>query len=175
MSEKDIDYAELSTNCRALQEGKRTLLLSTLSESGFPEISYAPYCRSEPGEFYIFISELAAHTQNLIHNPKASVMFVADESDTQNQFARERLIYQCDVSEIDQEAESYSELLNKLQDKFGNIVGMLRSLPDFHLFQLKPFQGSYVVGFGRAYEINPITNELEHISEAKLKGEGEAG
>jgi len=155
--------------CRALQQGKKTLLLSTLSADNFPEISYAPYVTDDQGNFYIFISELAAHTQCLLANAKCSVMFVADEDQSQNLFARERLIYSCVSKRVDSSESDYSNMLDRLEETFGNVVGMLRSLPDFHLFRLQPQQGRYVVGFGKAFKVDPITGELEHISEQALK------
>lgn len=157
----------LETNCRNLQQANSTLLLSTLGED-FPEISYAPFVRDEEGVFYIFISELAAHTQNLLRNPLASVMFIADEEGSRNLFARERLTFKCEAHEMLSSESHYPLLLDKLEKKFGNVVGMLRSLPDFHLFCLRPIEGRYVVGFGSAYVVKPKTGELEHISEAVL-------
>lgn len=152
-----------------LQQSRKTLLLSTLNDDGFPEISYAPCLRDEAGCFYIFISELANHTQNLMSCPKASLMFIADERDTQNLFARERLVYKCEAYEVEKEAQEYELRLDELQQRFGNIVSMLRTLPDFHLFRLAPYHGSYVVGFGRAYDVDPKTGKLVHISEEKVK------
>ena len=170
MSQQDLDHQALSASCQQLEQSRKTLLLSTLNTDQFPEISYAPYFKSETGEFFIFISELSAHTQNLLANPKASVMFIADECDSQNLFARERLIYQCHVEEIERGIPVYTERLDQLETKFGNIMGMLRTLTDFKLFQLKPVKGTYVVGFGKAYEVEPKTGQLVHISADKLSG-----
>ena len=50
-----------------------------------------------------------------------------------------------------------------MQEKFGETIELLRSLPDFHLLALTPVNGKYVAGFGKAYSINvvdwTITNE----------------
>lgn len=169
MSNKEKSVQELSEECMALQKSKQTLLLSTLNREGGPEISYAPYYRDEKGAFHLFISELASHTKNLKSHSRASIMFIADEEQSQNQFARERLIYQCDAVEVSRESADYQPILDAMENKFGNIMAMLRTLNDFHLFCLKPTGGSYVVGFGRAYEVDPATGMLEHITEEKLK------
>jgi len=55
----------------------------------------------------------------------------------------------------------YNEQLNALQNKFGNVVGLLRTLPDFHLFALQPTGGRYIVGFGRAFTIDITNNSLK--------------
>ena len=39
-------------------------------------------------------------------------------------------------------------------EKFGNFMGMMRNLNDFHLYRLSPQTGSYVVGFARAYTLS---------------------
>jgi len=169
MSKKEKSVQELSEECMALQKSKQTLLLSTLNREGDPEISYAPYYRDEKGAFHLFISELASHTKNLKSHSRASIMFIADEEQSQNQFARERLIYQCDAVEVSRESADYQPILDTMENKFGNIMAMLRTLNDFHLFCLQPKSGSYVVGFGRAYEVDPATGMLEQITEEKLK------
>ena len=172
MSNNEKSTQELSQECIALQESKQTLLLSTVNSEGNPEISYAPYYRDAEGEFYLFISELAAHTKNLMLHNQASIMFITDEEQSRNQFARERLIYQCEVSEVSRTDVNYPTVLDALEQKFGSIMSMLKTLQDFHLFRLKPCSGTYVVGFGRAYEVDPKTGALEHISEQKIKNRG---
>lgn len=151
------DTNDLNKRVKALQEllaSQQTLLLATASVKGIPDLSYAPFVRDEAGCFYIFISELAAHTDNLFANPQASVMFIRPESESNNLFARERAVFDCSVKEIERNDDCYSTQLMALQNKFGEIVGVLRSLSDFHLFALTPISGRYVAGFGQAYTIN---------------------
>lgn len=165
------NLSELAASAQVLQQRCKTLLLSSCNHQGDPEISYAPYFRDTEGVFYIFISELAAHTRNLQAHPKASIMFIADEQDSQNLFARERLIYSCDVGWVAPEQAAYEILLDQLQVSLGNTVGMLRSLADFRLCRLVPTAGRYVVGFGKAYELS-VTGELTHITEERIKERG---
>ena len=151
------DAESLTDKANALQEllaSQQTMLLSTASVSGVPELSYAPFVRDQAGCFYIFVSELAAHTANLLANPKASVMFIRTESESRNLFARERAVFNCKAREIGRKEEIYTSQLTALQDKFGEVVSLLRSLSDFHLFALSPESGRYVAGFGQAYTIN---------------------
>ena len=164
------DLTQLAKDCQSLEAQCQTLLLSTLNLHQHPEISYAPYLKRD-GKFYIFISELAAHTQNLIAHSCASLLFIKDEQDSQNMFARERLTYQCSVSLIDKEYVDYEPLLDQMEAKFGNIMQMLRGLADFRLFEFTPEKGTYVVGFGRAYEVSPETMTLTHIDADKLAQE----
>jgi len=161
---------ELKAQCLALQSSRKTLLLSTLSQDGVPEISYAPYGRGVDGCFYIFISELAAHTASLLHHPLASALFIREESETKNLFARERLSYRCSVREVMRDTEEYDAGLECLAVDHANMIAMLRTLPDFRLFALLPEQGSYVVGFGKAFDVDPKSGDLLHRDQDRLKG-----
>ncbi|WP_370277330.1 HugZ family protein [Pontibacterium sp.] len=166
---KQDELNAYSAACRALQDGKQSVLLSTLNQAGNPEISYAPAVRDGQGCFYIFVSELAAHTANLLGHPNCSVLFIQDEQESRNIFARERLTYQCDVEKVERDSAKGVEILEQMENKLGQTVKLLRGLPDFHLFRLKPTSGSYVVGFGKAFEVDPASGELIHLSEERVK------
>lgn len=148
------DLTQRAMALQALIAAQQTLLLSTASATGIPDISYAPFVRDEAGSFTILISELATHTGNLMANPRASAMFIRPESVSNNLFARERAIFDCTVKEIDLSNDCYSTQLMALQEQFGEIVEVLHSLSDFHLFALTPVSGRYVAGFGQAFTIN---------------------
>jgi heme iron utilization protein len=139
---------------RDLQSSCRTLLLSTASATGAPDQSYAPYVCDKQGRFYVFISEMARHTSNLLENPQVAVMFIRDEVQSHNLFARERAVYQCTAGEIARDSSAFNEILALFEQDFGEIVGLLRTLSDFHLFALMPQSGRYVAGFGQAFNID---------------------
>jgi putative heme iron utilization protein len=132
---------------------RKTLLLATLNAEKQAEISVTPFIR-QGLNFYIFVSELSNHTRNLKIHPALSVMLVEDEQDTQNAFARKRLTYQCQATEILKEDETREELLNYFEQKHGKTVSLLKALPDFHLFELNAVSGQYVQGFGQAYSLS---------------------
>ncbi len=163
------DLTERATALQKLLASKQTLLLSTASATGIPGISYAPFVRDGKGCFYILISELAVHTDNLFVNPQASVMFVRHESESNNLFARERAIFDCSVKEIGRSDGIYQAQLMAMQDQFGEIVGVLRSLSDFHLFALSPESGCYMAGFGQAYTINVKDGSLSPLRKSHQK------
>jgi hypothetical protein len=106
---------------------------------------------------------MACHTANLLNNPQASILFIRPESETPDLFARERAVLSCSVKEIIRDDEIYTDRIQALQDKFGEVVSLLRSLSDFHLFALSPESGRYIVGFGRAFTINMNDGTLRHI------------
>ena len=162
----EISAQELEDFTRRYHEliaSQQTLLLSTASAIGVPDISYAPFVRGHAGLFYIFVSEMAIHTANLLNNPQASILFIRPESECLNLFARERAVLSCSVKEILRDDEIFIDQLQALQDKFGEVVNVLRSLSDFHLFALRPESGRFVIGFGRAFTINVNDDTLRHI------------
>ena len=130
----DTDKHELHLkNYHQLIRQQKTLLLSTVSEQGEPECSYAPYVRDQQGVFYIYVSDLAVHTKNMIHNQKVSILFIGPETETQNLFARERAVFNCSIREIQKTDECFDKQLQQMKQQFGETVDLLRSLSDFHL------------------------------------------
>lgn len=42
------------------------------------------------------------------------------------------------------------------------MIDLLRGL-DFSLFELTPLEGRYVVGFGKAFDVNLLENTISHV------------
>lgn len=143
----------LARNCLDLIHSQQTLIMSTASANNIPNISYAPFVRDQYGTFYVYLSEMAEHTGNLLNNPQASVLLIRPESESPNLFARERAIFNCIVRKIARDDEAYPIRLQALNDKFGAVISLLRTLTDFHLFALQPQSGRYIAGFGKAFTI----------------------
>ncbi len=135
------------------QSGFRTLLMATVGSDGIPEASYAPFVDDEHANFFVYISELAKHTQNLKQTKRVSVLFLEAEDHTKNLFARKRLTYNCTVQLIERGTEHRSVTLQQFRDRFGQFVDTIEPLEDFLLFQLSPYEGNYVKGFGSVYRL----------------------
>jgi len=139
--------------CARLIENMRSLQLSTVGADGIPHCGYTPYLHRAPGSFYIFVSQLAAHTRNLLANRTVAIMIIADEQSTSQIFARARVNYLCDATRIPHDSHDYALVLDDYQQRHGKMAGLLRQLPDFVLFQLQPMSGQFVMGFGQAYTL----------------------
>ena len=160
---EDETKQSLEESFASFKQSIKKLQLSTLTAQGKPNASYSPFVTDELGNFYIFVSQLASHTQDVLTNPQASILLIQDEAETRQIFARQRISYQCDVEIITTEDSEYSKMLDALEKRFGNVVELLRTLPDFILFRLKPTQGQYVKGFGKAFTLKGEgLLELEH-------------
>jgi len=78
----------------------QTLIMASLTPEGAPHASTAPYVRFG-NDFYILISTVAQHGRNLLENPNVSLLFVEDESQCVQPFARKRVTIEATASEID--------------------------------------------------------------------------
>jgi hypothetical protein len=142
---------EIQAAFEALQANCHNLILATVDSKSMPEASTMPFLRDAAGHFYIFVSQLARHTQNLKDNPRASVMLVEDEADCRQYFARQRIQYTATVETVPNEEKEYR--LSGFRERFGHIIELLSSLPDFEMYRLVPVSGQFVMGFGQAYEL----------------------
>ena len=175
MSEQDL--AKLAEECQTFINQRQSLMLGSLvagslngatAADAWPDVSYAPFIWRE-GVFYVFISELAAHTRNLMASENTSVMFIEDEAGNRNPFARRRASFVCRALEVPRDALAFEPVLADLEDVFGATVGVLKGLSDFRLFALQPVSGRYVVGFGKAYDIDTTDFSLRHVGPDDLK------
>lgn len=144
-------------------------ILGTVSKEGDPESSYAPIMKLQ-NNFYIYVSELSKHTGNLIQTPKASVLFIEPEQDAKHLFARKRATLKTQATHLARDSDEWNERINAMEEKFGEIITMLRPLEDFHLFELTPESAGYVRGFAQAYRL-----EGEDLSDVKHLSEGGHG
>ena len=147
-----------------LLEKSQTVILGSVSKEGTPDASYAPVILSEQGKFYIYISTMARHTNNLRVGKKCSAMMIEDEASAAQLFARQRVTYQCVVEEVKRDSEKWLAVMSAFTEKFGDIMSTLQNMLDFHLLELQPIEGRLVLGFGEAYQFRGLgTEKLSHI------------
>lgn len=169
MDDSDVAVADV---CEDLLSKTLSLQLATVGEEAYPHCGYTPYLMRNDGEhsarqFYIFISELALHTRDLMREPRASIMLIEDEADAKQIFARTRLYYECDAIEIKRDHSDFDPILDEYEARHGKMVSLLRQLPDFRLLRLRPVSGQFVMGFGKAYKLGgPALTEFEHSRRA---------
>lgn len=164
MAQSDLDQKALMQAFDTLCKEQKTLLLSSVCDSGEPLISYCPFWRGDNGWFYIFVSDLAEHSKNLQRQSSVSVMILRDESESRNLFARERASWLCEVVGIDRNSEEAGQILDQFENRQGATVKLLRGLSDFNLYGLKPVSGRYVMGFGKAFELDLINGGFMHLN-----------
>ncbi len=128
---------------------QRTAILASVNSQAEPLASYAPFVFAG-GEFFVLLSQLAAHTKNLTSQRKCHLLLIRDEQDSPNLFARHRLSFHCRVRVVERDLPEFTAMIALFRQRCGPVVDMLASLPDFVLFALTPGEGNFVQGFGRA-------------------------
>lgn len=149
-----MSHAALATDYHVLIANSQSLIMASCADNGDPDVSYAPFVRHQ-NAFYIYVSQLARHTGNLLRQQRASIMFIEPEAESVNPFARRRVTFDCAVTEIAKQQVEYNTLLALFHDRLGETVAVLRQLPDFHLLALTPTRGQFVAGFGKAFTLDP--------------------
>ncbi len=159
--------SELQAEALSFRDRFKTVVLATCDVNAEPHASYAPFIVDQSGAFYIFVSELAPHTCNLLSNPRASLLLIDAEAQSTNLFARQRLSLTCRAAQISRNTPHWSEILDRMFEAHGKTVELLRTLPDFHLYRLDVTTGDYIKGFGQAYRVTG--NSLNVQSEPRRR------
>lgn len=132
----------------------RSFIMASLTPNGEPYASTAAFIRHKH-DFYCLLSTVAQHGQNLLHHSNVSLIFADDEAVTNNPFARKRVTISANAILIGRNEPDYPAIIQNMGETFDpNLIGMLSSMGDFHLFRLTPLEGSAVEGFGKAYRLN---------------------
>lgn len=171
MAATNIDLDAVRAEYEGFPERFDSLLMATVSSEGEPNASYAAYVR-QGCDFYVYISELAAHTRNLREQGKVSVLFIENETDSKNLFARKRTTYQCTAHHVPRSNAGFVPVLDTFSKKFGNLIDALRDLKDFHLYRLHPLRATYVSGFAKAFVIEgEELNNVRHLTDVGHRAE----
>ena len=134
-----------------------------------PEISYSPCIVDKDKNTYILVSTLTKRTKSLLEQRNVSLMFIEPEEQCEEIYVRTRLIFLCNTLNITREMGAghllWDENVEKFHAKFGDIISILVSLKDFKMFRFMPIRGTFVKGFGKAYNIEgKEMDQISHIS-----------
>ena len=136
--------------------------LATHDSNNNPEASYAP-CVVHKGIYYLFLSRLASHTNNLMRDPRIGLMLLEDEAEAASPFARKRLNLQGRAEPVARDSPQFRIVLDLFHQRFGKVMKIIEPLPDFQLFGVHPATGRFVRGFGQTYELEG--DRLEQLTQ----------
>ena len=157
---KTIDVEKYKESYLNFMETRKGLILSMLDGEGKPFTSCAPFVKKD-GKLYIYISQVAEHYYHMENSEWVDAMMIADESETKNPFATERVRIRCTPKNIGNEGhDDIFDLFNLQFD--SKLLDVLRGL-DFSLFELTPSMGRYVVGFGMAFDASISGDVFTHV------------
>ncbi|WP_434778778.1 pyridoxamine 5'-phosphate oxidase family protein [Neisseria sp. Ec49-e6-T10] len=157
----------LQPEINRLHQDNLSLIMATKDHDGFPNASYAPFVYVD-GHYYVFISEIAPHTQHLLNTPELSIMIIDDERNTRNIYARARLSYQAKANQVQRDCDEFKKAMDALYPRGGNTLDVLTQLGDFSLFRLTPQKGRLVLGFGKAYTLNAENQQAQWLTDGHV-------
>ena len=157
---------ELSEKVFAIIDLNQTCALATLTKNNKPEVSLTPFIYIDE-HFYLFISDLASHTENLRTQEKCSLLISEPIKSTDNSFAQKRLSLTGRARFIDVKSQSHEPILSKFEEKHGPTVSLLKTLPDFHLVEIEITNGRFIEGFGKAFAFDRMSIETAQLDSGK--------
>lgn len=143
-----------------------TLVASlAVQDQGEPAVSLVAFTAAwSPLRIHLFVSELSAHTPALRAHPLCSLMMHASPSkdDPNSNHALTRLIVKGAARFLTRDEAKAKGVLARWQSKYA-ITDMLAGLSDFQFVELEPLEGTFIMGFGRAYKCTgPELATMEH-------------
>jgi putative heme iron utilization protein len=148
MAKSQTDIAEQEK--KRLLDTAKTLILAAVDAAGQPCIGAAPFVRIE-GDFYIFSSELSEHIKAILKGAESQFMLLADEQDSQNIWARQRLSFRADIEEIARTHPAFEAICAEIAARHGSVMDVIKPFGDFHLLKITPKTGRLVTGFAAAF------------------------
>jgi putative heme iron utilization protein len=150
---KAIDK-QTQVRIKTLIDNHRWAALATLGKSG-PEVSWVAYvAESDWSGLLLNISQLAAHTRNLLHDPRASLAVTETERAGCDPQQLARLMMDGGVTVIPRTAADYEIAVERYQAALP-MSKRLFGFSDFILMRFQPLRVRFVGGFAQSYTLSP--------------------
>ena len=161
---------QIDTEVQSLLHTTRVGMLATIGEA-FPLASAVPFVSLQGwADLLVHISTLAAHTRNLLRDPRLSLLVMERDAPEKNPLALKRLILQGTANPIEAQSSTYDLLARQFTERFPD-AAVTMALADFQLWQLHIQTAQFIAGFGRAYTAasgQPSVWEHQGRRESKL-------
>ena len=146
--------AEQSAQLRELLTGRVTAALGTL-HAGAPYVSLVPFALlSDIPAFVIHVSRLAAHTQDMLTEPRVSLLISAGEQPGVSALALPRITLLGTARPLAHDAPEYPAARQAYMARFPDAAAMF-NLGDFSLFLIVPSEARWIAGFAQARTLTP--------------------
>jgi hypothetical protein len=143
---------------------RKVAALGTL-HGGAPYVSMVPFALLEDGSaFLIHVSELSAHTQDMLTDPRVSLLIAESESAETLPQALARVTVLGKASQIDESAPEHAPAMARYLNRFPDSAPMF-GFGDFSLFAIRPATLRWIGGFAAAQSLTP-----EEFAEALRTG-----
>ena len=137
-----------------LLSSRKVAALGTLHD-GAPYVSMVPFALLEDGSaFLIHVSELSAHTQDMLADPRVSLLIMESESAETLPQELARVTVLGRARQIDESAAEHAPAMARYLDRFPDSAPMF-AFADFSLFAIRPETLRWIGGFAAAQSLTP--------------------
>jgi len=139
-----------------LVHSRTVAALGTL-HAGAPFVSMVPFAVLPEGDaFVIHVSRLAAHTRDMIDDPRVSLLIVQPESEGVAPQALARVSIEGEAREMEQGSEKARACREAYLARFPE-AAPLTEFADFSFFAIRPSRARFVAGFAQATSVSAET------------------
>lgn len=134
---------------------RRVAALGTLHE-GKPLVTMTPFAVSQvAGQegFLIHVSQLSAHTRDMMQSADVSLMIMEPEGAADSVLATPRVTVACTAYRVERESAEWENLARAYLDAIPDALPLL-DFADFHFFLLDPQSARFVAGFAQAFNVS---------------------
>lgn len=143
-----------SLTLRGIVQSQQIAALGTLHK-GDPFVSMVPYAILPGGDgFVIHVSQLAAHTKDMLQSPAVSLMVVAPPSSETPVQATARVTIQGQAMRCEESTRGHAEAKAAYLARFPE-TSELFTFADFSLFVVRPTAVRFIGGFAQARTLEP--------------------
>jgi putative heme iron utilization protein len=137
--------------------GSRWAALATLGGDGAPQASWVAYVPDPAArELLLHLSRLAAHTGNLLAQPRAGLGISAADRGEGDPQTLPRVSLQGTAEAVARDDPAWPGLRARYIDRLPDAAPLF-DFPDFVLFRFRIESGRWVGGFGRIFDFDPAT------------------
>lgn len=134
---------------QSLLDSAKYVSLAVLDpETGSPYVSRVLVARMPDGTLILLVSQLAAHTKALMHDPRASIL--AGEPGKGDPLAHPRITVQCVAEPITKESDAHPTIREVFLNRHPK-TKLYIDFDDFLFFRLVPMSANLNGGFGQAF------------------------
>ncbi|HEY6147632.1 MAG TPA: pyridoxamine 5'-phosphate oxidase family protein [Thermoanaerobaculia bacterium] len=133
---------------------RQVAALGTLHDTA-PYVSMVPFALLEDGSaFLIHVSELSAHTQDMLTDPRVSLLVMEGESAGTLPQELARVTVLGEARRIDDESPEHEHAMARYLERFPDSAPMF-GFADFSLFAIRPAELRWIGGFAAAQSLTP--------------------
>ncbi len=142
--------ADSRTALARLIRTERVAHLATL-RGGAPMASMTLYLPDESfGAFYVHVSRLAWHTQDMLHDPRVALSIAEADDGRADPFTLMRVTIRGEATQAeDRDSSLKSAWLRRFPEQAINF-----QLADFSFWRITPRDARFVAGFGRIHNLS---------------------